>query len=234
MYAESFSVGAYDLGGSIAGFSSRGPVTLDGSGRMKPDIAAPGVGVRSAYNSSISSYVSLQGTSMAAPHVAGAAALLWDAAPYLIGEVDLTELVLRLSARPTLQSQGCGGDTASSHPNNVWGWGKVDALAAVSATLSLTPTAAIDYTWLSTDTLRLDASASTDPESPAGDLLVRWDFGDDSVWDTAWSLGKTITGTYATLSMTAVQVADPGGRIDAEQVVVPPLNQRFFLQIIMK
>jgi subtilisin family serine protease len=225
IYAQAFSVGAYDVLGNIAGFSSRGPVTRDGSGRLKPDIAAPGVGVRSATRVSTTSYASFSGTSMATPHVAGAAALLWNAAPYLIGEADLTEWVLRLNATPALQSQNCGGDTPSSRPNNVWGWGQLDARAAVSVTFSLTPTAVLTYFVASSSTIVLDASASTDPESPPSELLFRWDFGNDGVWDTPWSLSNTIAGAPATIgAMAAVQVSDRGGRTDIAigQVVVLP------------
>ncbi len=234
IYAESFSVGAYDSGGSIASFSSRGPVTIDGSGRLKPDIAAPGVLVLSASNASTSTYSTLSGTSMAAPHVAGAAALLWDAAPYLVGEVDLTEWVLRLSARPAFTTQGCGGDTATSRPNNVWGWGKVDALAAVSATFSLSPTAILTYTIPSSGVVILDASASTDPETPAADLLARWDFGGDGVWDTPWSLDKMITGTSDLIvPAAAVQIADWGGKTSRAVLVHPSLPQQYYLPIVL-
>ncbi|MEH7299158.1 S8 family serine peptidase [Neobacillus drentensis] len=60
----------------LADFSSRGPVT--GTWDIKPDIVAPGV----AINSTIpGGYLSLQGTSMAAPHVAGACALIKQAHP---------------------------------------------------------------------------------------------------------------------------------------------------------
>src|SRR5947199_5759877 len=51
LYAESYSVGALNTGtDTIASFSSRGPVTVDGSGRIKPDISAPGTNPRSASN----------------------------------------------------------------------------------------------------------------------------------------------------------------------------------------
>jgi subtilisin family serine protease len=48
IYAESFTVGATNSSDTIAGFSSRGPVTVDGSNRRKPDISAPGVDIRSS------------------------------------------------------------------------------------------------------------------------------------------------------------------------------------------
>ena len=68
---------------------------------------------------------------MAGPHVAGTVALLWSAAPYLIGDVDGTEWVIAQTARPRTTTQGCGDDDPDDVPNNVYGWGIVDALAAV-------------------------------------------------------------------------------------------------------
>ncbi|PYI49116.1 MAG: hypothetical protein DMF11_01900, partial [Verrucomicrobia bacterium] len=56
-YAASYTAGALSTGtDTIASFSSRGPVTRDGSGRIKPDITAPGTGTRSASNSCDSCY----------------------------------------------------------------------------------------------------------------------------------------------------------------------------------
>lgn len=130
IYDEVFSVGALQTGtDSIASFSSRGPVTVDGSGRAKPDIVAPGTSVRSSVPGG--GYASLSGTSMAGPHVAGAVALLWSAQPALVGQIEQTERILADSAM-ALDSTACG---ATSRPNYVFGWGRLDAKAAVDLAL---------------------------------------------------------------------------------------------------
>ena len=128
IYDEVFSVGAHDSSGTIASFSSRGPVVIDGSGRMKPDISAPGVNVRSS--SVGNSYRNLSGTSMASPHTAGAVALLWSALPALIGNIDATEQILIKSAAP-VPVTGCGISGTAAVPNNIYGFGRLDILAAV-------------------------------------------------------------------------------------------------------
>ena len=130
IYDESFSVGATSSSDAIASFSSRGPVTVDGSNRLKPDISAPGVSIRSStrdggYEGGWS------GTSMAGPHVAGLVALLISANPGLAGDVDLIEEVVEQTAVPLTSSQGCGGSGPTDVPNNVYGWGRIDALAAI-------------------------------------------------------------------------------------------------------
>ncbi|PYL07242.1 MAG: hypothetical protein DME33_11070, partial [Verrucomicrobia bacterium] len=66
IYEETYSAGALNTGtDTIASFSSRGPVTIDGSGRTKPDITAPGTNTRSATNTCDSCYTFASGTSMA-------------------------------------------------------------------------------------------------------------------------------------------------------------------------
>ena len=127
IYDATFTVGATDGSDIIASFSSRGAVTVDGSGRLKPDVSAPGVGVRSSVLGG--QYGLKSGTSMAGPHVAGTVALLWSAMPDLVGEVDATERIIAQAALPRVNTT-CGGDPAG-RPNNVYGWGIVDALAAV-------------------------------------------------------------------------------------------------------
>ncbi|MEJ2208655.1 MAG: S8 family serine peptidase [Anaerolineae bacterium] len=132
IYQQSFSVAAFDhRNDQIAAFSSRGPVTYGGRTYQKPDIAAPGVSVYSSYRGGL--YATLSGTSMAAPHVAGGLALLLSAAPELTGDVDALERLMMATAQPQTTSQGCGGDGPADVPNNVWGWGILDLLAAVEA-----------------------------------------------------------------------------------------------------
>ncbi len=131
LYDSVFSVGAIDQFGDIAGFSSRGPVTADGSGRMKPDIAAPGVDVYSSLPGGM--YGSNSGTSMAGPHVVGAVALLWSAQPSLVGDIDRTEQLLIQTADPyTGTISGCfEGDV----PNAAYGYGILDVYEAVKEAL---------------------------------------------------------------------------------------------------
>jgi serine protease AprX len=130
IYPETFAAGATDSGDSIASFSSRGPVTIDGSNRRKPDLSAPGVNVRSSFPPNI--YANEDGTSMASPHVSGVIALLWSAVPSLRGDIQKTTALLQMSADHMTTSQGCGGDTTTSVPNNTFGYGIVNAYAAVS------------------------------------------------------------------------------------------------------
>jgi serine protease AprX len=128
IYDAAFSIGATDSGDNISFFSSRGPVTVDGSNRRKPDVSAPGEDVRSSLPGG--GYGLKDGTSMAGPHVVGTVALVWSAAPYLIGDVDATEWIIAHAARPRTTTQDCG-DGPSDVPNNIYGWGIVDALSAV-------------------------------------------------------------------------------------------------------
>ena len=132
-YKQVLTIGAtnLDTANTIASFSNRGPSTYDGG--LKPDVVAPGVGIYSTYPTD--SYDTLQGTSMATPHVAGVVALMWSAAPGLRGDIDDTEAILRNTAVPLTSAQQCGGVSGSSVPNNTYGYGLVNAQAAVSEAL---------------------------------------------------------------------------------------------------
>jgi serine protease AprX len=133
-YEPSFTAGAIDAAtGQIASFSSRGPVTADGSGRMKPEITAPGVSVRSSVPTN--SYAYFSGTSMATPHVAGAVALLWSAVPSLANQIPVTEFILEQNANHVSYT-AC---SSSGYPNNTYGWGRLDILSAVTAASCASP-----------------------------------------------------------------------------------------------
>ncbi|HEX5757735.1 MAG TPA: S8 family serine peptidase [Thermoanaerobaculia bacterium] len=137
IYQASLTVGATNNVDNVASFSSRGPVlTLDPlNPHRKPDVSAPGVGVRSALKGG--AYGNLSGTSMAGPHVAGLVALLISANPDLAGDVDAIEDIVERTAFARTTTQGCGGDTATQVPNNVYGYGRIDALAAVQEAIRL-------------------------------------------------------------------------------------------------
>ncbi|MGK5740410.1 S8 family serine peptidase [Micromonospora sp. URMC 103] len=122
--ASNYSAGAYDVNNNIASFSSRG---AGQNGEIKPNVSAPGVNVRSSVPGN--GYASISGTSMAAPHLAGAIALLWSAAPGLVGDVDGTRGLLDNSAVDSADDQ-CGG---TADDNNVFGEGRLDALALLNA-----------------------------------------------------------------------------------------------------
>ena len=131
IYDEVYTVGALSTGtDSLASFSSVGSVTVDGSGRRKPDITAPGTNIRSSVPGSTYSSA-FSGTSMASPHVAGAVALLWSARPQLKNNVDLTEQVLD-NAAYHINNSTCD-PAGTTWPNNYYGYGRLDVKAAVDA-----------------------------------------------------------------------------------------------------
>jgi subtilisin family serine protease len=160
----------------ISTFSSLGP-TRDG--RLKPDLAAPGEFIYSARSSQSglvalatnSAYASLDGTSMAAPHVAGIAALAWESNPSLTGAQ------MRERLRRTADLQGAVPDTT-------WGYGKANALRAVRESVAAVtaPRSSLPGT----------AVLLTSEKSSAA-------FGDNSL-SRAWSILSAPAGSSAALS----------------------------------
>ncbi len=129
MFEGSFTVGATQPNDTIASFSSRGAVTSDASYRMKPNISAPGVAIRSCLPGN--KFGSWSGTSMAGPHVAGVVALMISANPELAGQVEIIEDIIESTALPLTSKQSCNGDSGQEIPNNTYGFGRIDAYAAV-------------------------------------------------------------------------------------------------------
>ena len=119
-YPEVLAVGAIDPDGEVTDFSSRGPSPW---GQIKPEVVAPGALVRSAVPGG--GREAWNGTSMAAPHVSGVVALMLQANP----DLDFQRIV------DTLEKTAVPIGTPV--PNNVAGWGRVDAYAAVAAVMEV-------------------------------------------------------------------------------------------------
>ncbi len=109
------AAGAVTLAGGIASFSSPGP-TYDG--RIKPDVVALGVGNHVVSLFDDHGYTTASGTSYACPLAAGVAALVLAQAPML------TPIQVREALRMTADRAGT--------PDNDFGWGVLDARAAVA------------------------------------------------------------------------------------------------------
>lgn len=111
---------------TMADFSSRGPVT--GTWMIKPDVSAPGVNITSTIPTHDASnphgYAAYQGTSMASPHVAGAAALLLQAHPDW--NVDDVKSALMNTAVELKDANG------NVYPHNTQGAGSIRPLAAIN------------------------------------------------------------------------------------------------------
>jgi PKD repeat protein len=131
-YPESFATGATDDTDTIASFSSRGPSCTTFGSEIKPEVAAPGVNIPSSVPPN--TWAIFSGTSMSAMHTAGTAALILSAAPGFIGDVEAVELIMTSTAA-CIEDLSCGGTPCPDGRNNVYGWGRIDAYAAVSMAL---------------------------------------------------------------------------------------------------
>ncbi len=210
-YPESYAVGAYDINNFLGSFSSRGP-GFDGG--IKPNIAAPGVDVRSSVPGN--GYEIVSGTSMAAPHVAGSIALLWSAAPTLVGDIAATRALLDQTAIDT-PDFSCGG---TAENNNAFGQGRLDVLAAMNQaptgpTGTLQGTVTANGTPIARASIHAQGPADrTTVSDPAGAYRLRLPAG-------AYTLTVDAFG-YETLTIPGVNiVADTTTTRDAALVPVP-------------
>jgi subtilisin family serine protease len=130
------SVGATTRTDTVASFSSHGPTLI--SARIKPEVSAPGQGIRSASSEGDDLYVEFSGTSMATPHVAGVIALLRSKSPS--SSISQVQQWLESTAEhPRIESIVCTGggvNITNPWPNNSFGNGRVSALKAVNAATS--------------------------------------------------------------------------------------------------
>jgi subtilisin family serine protease len=192
-YPEALAVGAIDNNSTIYSQSSRGPTSCGGTTRTYPDVVAPGVAIYTTdnfYDGTSYAYTTVSGTSLAAPHAAGALALLLSAFPNLTAGEQRAALLAGAV------------DLGTAGADNVFGNGRIDALAAYNAILDGT---AIPPTATSTSTPTAQPTATSTPTStptPLGSLFADgFESGSASAWSarsgsTSVTSGAAQAGIY--------------------------------------
>jgi subtilisin family serine protease len=185
--ASALTVAATDKQDNLAYFSSTGPLT--GSGAMKPDIAAPGVDITAARSQDMTDggsglYRTLSGTSMATPHVSGAAAILAQQHPDWTGA----------QLKEQLMSSAKG--LADGYSPYEVGTGRVDVAAAMRTTVSSSgPLFFGNYTW---------------PHEPT-DVAVTKDLVFTNHGAADVTLNLALTNTTGVFSLGAATITVPAG-----------------------
>jgi len=146
-YAGVLAVGATNKDDQICPFSSRGPAAnASGYSPLAPSIVAPGLEIAGPAYDDDTGYKDYSGTSQAAPHVAGAAAVLLSAAPAssISGSPSPADVALALykaaataSLKKPAREDTCGGLAWSTYPNYIYGNGRLDVYAALGALRNL-------------------------------------------------------------------------------------------------
>jgi subtilisin family serine protease len=136
-------------------------------------------------------YIAADGTSASAPHVAGAVALLLEARPDLIGQVDEIEDLLRATAIPLTSTQPCGGLGPGDSPNHVYGHGRLDLVELFTGDI--------------------DSDGTTNVNDCAPD--------DNSAWTLADPINDLQAGGGPTTTLSWSQPADPGATTFSYDVV---------------
>lgn len=180
-HPSAFAIAATGPDGKIASFSSRGPAVFNGQKMEKPDMSAPGVDIISSVPGG--GYEKMSGTSMAAPHVTGASALLYQVDP------NLTPVQIRsIFIKSTKAVDEMGAASANRAWNKVYGLGKMDVFAAVKLAKGVSERRTgimyenmMDNLMVSpaalqiADILNLDDGATVDPYAfPEGEQGTTW------------------------------------------------------------
>lgn len=161
---------------------------------VKPNVIAPGQGIRSVDSTADNTYTFATGTSMASPHATGVAALMISAAPCLAGNHQAIGTILMDTAVGIDYDSGVGTEGPGNVPNYATGWGEIDALAAVqSAVASCGPTGEVSGVVTDADTGQALTGVDVSIPNPAPTGPA--DF--NTTTDTAGEYGRTLpVGTY--------------------------------------
>lgn len=184
---NTFAVGAINGANAsfpIASFSSRGPTPCGGTGSLliKPEVVAPGVSVRSAFNGG--SYASIDGTSMAAPHAAGSIVLLKEAFPYLSG------IQLKLALYNSAIDLGVVGE------DNAHGNGMISLEAAYNWLINEGNIPVTPVTW-ERDALIIDTKVAGICKGPVVPTVTVENAGTETITSLDFSYGL-LNGTQST------------------------------------
>ena len=195
--ASALTVGAVDKQDSLAGFSSTGPLAV--SGAIKPDIAAPGVDITAARSQEMPSgegmYQTMSGTSMATPHVSGAAAIIAQQHPGWTGQQVKEKLMSSAKA------------LADGYSPYEIGTGRLDVAAAVKRSVRATGSLFFgNYDW---------------PHEPT-DTAVTKDLTFTNEGDTDVTLDLALAGGDAAYSLGADTVTVPAGGKETVSVTGDP------------
>ncbi len=195
--ASALTVGAVDKQDQLAGFSSTGPLAV--SGGLKPDIVAPGVDITAARSQEMGSgeglYRTISGTSMATPHVAGAAAILAQAHPDWTGA--------QLKEQLTSSAQGL----AEWYSPFEVGTGRVDVPASLDRTVRASTSAFLgNFDW---------------PHEPS-DAAVTKDVTFTNAGDAAVVLDLAVAQTGTVFSLGQPSVTVPAHGTAGVQVTADP------------
>jgi subtilisin family serine protease len=224
---EAITVGAIDDKGTVsrdddvlANYSNTGPRKsdrdVDISDELKPDVVAPGTNITSAKYSLIpfigakNGYMAYNGTSMAAPHVAGVVALMLEANP------NLSPREIKKILRETATQKGTPyNKSIDAKYSPDYGYGIVDAYMAVKKAIGNTApvarVAAIPQTIRVNQTVFFDASNSSDPYVSI--TSYNFNFGDGV--QTGWGSSKTASHKYTSVGQYTASLSVKN--IDSEQ-----------------
>jgi subtilisin family serine protease len=226
--------------GLYASHSNWGPTddpdtinSVTGFEMMKPQVLAPGVYIRSSLSGSDTYYGSMSGTSMSAPHVTGLVALIWQAAPCLIGDYAATETIIESTAVDMVYDDG-SALTPTNFPNFATGWGEIDALAAVNMASGMCAMGNLDGT-VTTDGDTPIEGAKIFADNGAGYTMNIYSGVDGSYSSSLPEGTYMLTASkygYQSQTITGIVIIEDATTI--QDFVISPVEYKYIFPIIMK